>query len=143
MNQIIAVVMLFGITTAILAPIIAESGSQIFSKSVSIADTMDDSRYRAGQILVATGIQSQNDSDVILYLSNIGVHDIRIHVVLVDGIDVSYTLQNQDGQQQASNTIPSDSLAVLQVHKETGRDTIQIITDTGKLFEFDISVLGI
>ena len=104
---------------------------------------MNDYRYQAGQILVATGsIQSQNDSDMVFYLSNIDVHDIRIHVVLVDGIDVSYTLQNQDGQQQASNTILSDNLAVLQVRKETG-DTIQIITDTGKLFEFDIGILDI
>ncbi len=130
-NQIIAAVMLFGIVTAVFAPIIAESGLQIFSKSVSISDAMESSRDRTGQIMVATNTQQQDDT-VSVYLSNIGIADIRIHTVLVDGLESSFVLKNQDDV--PTDVFHIDELAILEI-QGTG-DAVQVITDSGKLFEF-------
>ena len=130
MNQIIAAIMLFGIITIVFAPIIIESGSQIFSKSTSISDSMESSRLQAGQLIVVTHIQQ--DENTVIYLSNIGTEDVRIHAVLIDGIETLFSLSNQ-------NSMPIDvfstgELGILNI-VGTG-DAVQIVTNSGKLFEF-------
>ena len=130
-NQIIAAVMLFGIVTVVLAPLIAESGSQIFSKSVSISDTMESSRTRTGQVMVTTGTQ-QYDSTVTVFVSNIGIEDIRIHAVLIDGIESPHVLEDQNSQ--TIDILESGNLGMIRINGVG--DRVQIITDTGKLFEF-------
>ena len=131
MNQIIAVIMLFGIITIVFAPIIIESGSQIFSKSVSISDSMESSRLQAGQTMVATKIQ-HNENTVTVYLSNIGAEDVRIHTVLIDGVDTSFLFHDQD--LMLIDIFPAGSLGILEV-EGTGY-AVQIVTNSGKLFEF-------
>ena len=131
MNQIIAAVMLFGVVTAVIGPLIVESSSQIFSNSISISDISKSSRQQVGEILVATNTHQKNHS-IKIYLSNIGISDIVIQTVLVDGIESEYTFVDQDSI--ISKNIPANELGVLEING--AGSAVQIITSTGKFFEF-------
>ena len=131
MNQIIAAVMLFGVVTAVFAPLIAESGSQMFARSSSIKDSMERSNTQAGQVMVATHAQ-QRGGTITVFVSNIGMEDIGIRTVLVDGVGATHSLKNQD--LAIIDVLAAGQLGVLAV---TGSgDRIQVITDAGKLVEF-------
>lgn len=134
MNQIIAAVVLFGVVTVVFAPLIVESGSQIFSRSVSISDVMDSSRKQTGQLVVATHIQ-YGQNGITIFLSNVGIEDVKIHTVLVDGIDSTFVLKNQD-------LMPVDMLAIKDLgilEIDGSGSNVQIITNAGKLFEFSMT----
>ncbi len=131
MNQIIAAIMLFGVITVVFAPLIADTGSQMFSKSVSISDTMDASRKRTGEMIVMTGTQQHNGTTAVFF-SNIGVEDVRIHAVLIEGTESSYSLLDQD--LAPMEIFPAGELGALEIDRDG--DTIQIVTTSGKLFEF-------
>ena len=131
MNQVIAAVMLFGIITVVFGPLIAESGSQIFSRTVSISDAMESSKLQTGQIMVMTKAQQKNGV-VTVFVSNIGIEDIKIHTVLADGLDSSYVIKDQD--EALTDIILAGDLAMLEI-TGSGR-TIHVITASGKLFEF-------
>ncbi len=132
MNEIIAAVMLFGVITAVFVPLIADSGSQIFSRSSTIRDSMEDARMQSGQSAVATHAQQVNGT-ITIFVSNIGVEDIRIRTVLVDGYESSYTLNDQDGDK--TDVLAAGGLGSLDVAGTGGK--VQIITTAGKLFDFD------
>ncbi len=132
MNEIIAAVMLFGVVTAVFVPLIADSGSQIFSRSTTIRDSMEDARVQSGQSAVATHAQQVNGT-ITVFVSNIGVEDIRIRTVLVDGYESPYVLNDQDGDK--ADVLAAGGLGSLGI-TGTG-DRVQVITTAGKLFEFD------
>ena len=135
-NHILAVAVLFGIVTIVLAPIIWETGSQISSRTVTISDVVDRSRERAGQIILPTHIQQQQqDGTASIYVSNIGIEDVLIHTVLIDGIESDFVLYDQD--QSPTDTLPANHLGILEV-TGTG-DKVQIITTIGKFFEYDLT----
>ena len=134
MNEIIAAVMLFGVITAVFVPLIADSGSQIFSRSSTIRDSMEDSRIQSGQSAVATHAQQHNGT-ITVFVSNIGVEDIHIRTVLVDGYESPYVLNDQDGDR--TDVLAAGGLGSLGI-TGTG-DRVQAITTAGKLFEFDVS----
>jgi len=131
MNQIIAVVAIFGIITAVFAPLIAETGSQIFSSTNSISDSMDISRQKAGQNLVATHIEQRNGTTNI-YVSNIGIEEIRIHVVLVDGIKSGFLIKDQNST--GIDVLDSGHVGTISI-MGTG-DRVHVITTVNRLFEF-------
>ena len=131
MNQVIAAVMLFGIIAVVFGPLIAESGSQIFTRSASISDAMESSRLQTGQVMVATKAQQQNGI-VTVFVSNIGIEDVRIHAILVDGLESPYTARDQDGA--ATDIIRAGELGVLEI-TGSGR-TVHVVATSGKLFEF-------
>ena len=132
MNEIIAAVMLFGVVTAVFVPLIADSGSQIFSRSTTIRDSMEDARVQSGQSAVATHAQQVNGT-ITVFVSNIGTEDIRIRTVLVDGYESPYVLNDQDGDE--ADVLAAGGLGSLGI---TGAgDRVQVITTAGRLFEFD------
>ena len=63
----------------------------------------------------------------------IGVEDIRIRTVLVDGYESPYVLNDQDGDK--ADVLAAGGLGSLGI-TGTG-DRVQVITTAGKLFEFD------
>ena len=132
-NQIIAAVMLFGVITAVFAPLIAESGSQMFARSSSIKESMERSNIQAGQVLAVTHMQQHNGT-ISIFVSNIGVEDVGIDTVLVDGIEAGYFFRNQDLTE--IDILETGELGVLEV---TGiGDRVQVITDAGKLVDFSV-----
>ena len=133
-NQILAAVVLFGVVTAILAPLIAETGSQISGAGTTIADVVDSSRQRTGQVMVSTHIQSGNN-DTSIYVSSIGTEDIEIHAILIDGIEVSFVLYNQNSD--PIKILEADSLGVLGINGTGSK--VQVITTAGKIFEYSIT----
>ena len=132
MNEIIAAVMLFGVVTAVFVPLIADSGSQIFSRSTTIRDSMEDARVQSGQSAVATHAQQVNGT-ITVFVSNIGTEDIRIRTVLVDGYESPYVLNDQDGDE--AGVLAAGGLGSLGITGTGNR--VQVITTAGKLFEFD------
>lgn len=131
MNQIIAALALFGIVTVVFAPLIAETGSQIFSRNTSIFDNLNTARQQTGQMLVATHLQQYNGTASV-YISNIGVEDTTVHAVLLDGTELPFILYDQDSAQ--IDTLHARELGILQVNGTGSK--IQIVATTGKLFEF-------
>ena len=91
---------------------------------------MESSRLQAGQLIVATHIQQ--DENITIYLSNIGTEDARIHAVLVDGTETLFTFDSQDSV--PNDVFSAGKLGVLEI-VGTG-ETVQIVTESGKLFEF-------
>ncbi len=132
MNEIIAAVMLFGVVTAVFVPLIADSGSQIFSRSTTIRDSMEDARVQSGQSAVATHAQQVNGT-ITVFVSNIGTEDIYIRTVLVDGYESPYVLNDQDGDE--AGVLAAGGLGSLGITGTGNR--VQVITTAGKLFEFD------
>ena len=130
-NQIIAAVMLFGVVTAVFAPLIAESGSQMFARSSSIRDSMERSNTQAGQVLVATHAQ-QRGGTISIFVSNIGIVDVSVRTVLVDGADAPFALKDQDLAK--TDMLAAGELGVLEV--AGSGDMVQVITGVGKLIEF-------
>ena len=132
-NQIIAAIMLFGVVTAVFAPLIAESGSQMLSRSSSIRESMERSNTQAGQVLAATHTQQLNGTATI-FVSNIGVEDVSIRTVLVDGVEAQYVLRDQD--MARTDILTAGELGVLEV--AGSGDRAQVITVAGKLVDFTI-----
>ena len=136
MNQVVAAVILFGVVTTVFTPLIAETGSQMFSRTASVSDSMESARKQVGQVLVATHAYQGNGTSLItVSVSNIGVSDIAVREVLVDGTASRFVLRDQDGA-------PADSLAAgsLGVIEVTGAgDRVQVVTSAGKLFDFYVS----
>ena len=131
MNEVIAAVVLFGVVTAVFAPLIAESGRHMFSTTTSISDLMESSKHRTGQIVVATNIQQQDDT-ITVFVSNIGVEAVEIKTVLVDGARSHYVLKNQDSV--PVQILQAGELGMLEV--AGAGDAIQIILRSGKFLEF-------
>ena len=133
MNQVVAAVILFGVVTAVFTPLIAETGSQMFSRTASVSDSMESARQQVGQVLVATHAYQGNGTSLItVSVSNIGISDIAVREVLVDGTASRFVLRDQDGA-------PTDSLAAgdLGVIEVSGSgDRVQVVTSAGKLFDF-------
>jgi len=130
-NQIIAVVAIFGVVTAVFVPLIAETGSQMLSRTSSISDSMDISRQKAGQNLVATHIEQRNGKTNI-YVSNIGIEEIRIYAVLVDGIESEFLIKDQNSA--GTDTLDSGHIGTISIIG-TG-DRVHVITTVNRLFEF-------
>ena len=133
MNQVVAAVILFGVVTAVFTPLIAETGSQMFSRTDSVSDSMESARRQVGQVLVATHAYQGNGTSLItVSVSNIGVSDISVREVLVDGTASRFVLKDQDGA--PADLLEAGSLGVIEV---TGAgDRVQVVTSTGKLFDF-------
>ena len=134
MNQIMAAAILFGLATVVIAPLVASSGSQIFSNSASILDVLDGSRRQAGQVVVATHVQVSGNGTAI-YLSNIGTEGLGIHAVLVDGGKVPYVLEGQEGG--ARDVLEAGGLGVLRMGVTGGE--VQVVSTLGKFFGFTIT----
>jgi len=134
-NQIVAAVAIFGIVTAVFAPLIGQTGMQIFSSSVSISDTMESSMRKTGQVLVATHIQRDGGGETVtVYVSNIGTNGVGLRAALVDGTESALRIYDQD--MQATDMLAPGQLGMVQI---TGSgDTVHLVTDAGKLFGFDI-----
>ena len=130
MNQVLAAAALFGVATAVLAPLAAESGRQIGSSSQNISDMMESSRQRSGEVLVQTWVYSANDTTT-LYISSIGHREVRVSDVMVNGTFAPYELLGQDGSE--TDSLKPGSLGVLSAN---GTGTVQVISESGKLFEF-------
>lgn len=130
MNQIVAAAALFGAATLVLAPLAAESGRQIGSNSQNIADMMEDSRQRSGEVLVRTWMHVA-DGTTALYLSSIGQQEVRVAGVMINGTAASYRLLDQDSAETTS--LEPGSLGVLLA---SGTGAVQITSERGKLFEF-------
>ena len=133
MNQVVAAVILFGVVTAVFTPLIAETGSQMFSRTASVSDSMESARRQVGQVLVATHAYQGNGTSLItVSVSNIGVSDIAVREVLVDGTASRFVLKDQDGA--PADSLEAGSLGVIEV---TGAgDRVQVVTSAGKLFDF-------
>lgn len=124
--------MIFGVITAVFVPLIAESGSQIFSKTSSVKESIEAANMQSGQILTAT--HSCNYNGLHVFVSNIGIVDITIRHVLIDGHGADYTLQDQD--MNIVGMLRSGELGILNV---TGNgERVQIVTNSGKVFDFHI-----
>ncbi|QLH07093.1 hypothetical protein [Nitrosopumilus ureiphilus] len=131
MNQIIAALLLFGLVTAVIVPIIIGSWEEITSNSVSIAEFMEIQQTQNGQILHLISMK-QEPGSLSLDLMNVGIYEIGVDVVLIDGIAASYTLTDQ-----SLNPIDVISLNKIVLLDVTGSgSTVQIISESGKLFEF-------
>jgi len=131
MNQIIGALLLFGIITAVMVPIISGSWSDITSNSISVADFMEIQQTQNGQILTLISIEDETGY-LELNMMSTGVYEITVDVVLMDGVPAPYTLTDQD--LVAITTIPLNEIVLLEV---TGiGSTVQIISESGKLFEF-------
>jgi len=130
-NQIIATLLLFLLVTAVFVPVIISSWDEITSNSISIAEFMDIQQTQNGQILNQISIE-QKPGILSLYLMNIGIYEITVDVILLDGIVSPYTLTDQD--LNPMTVIPLNQIILLDI-TGTG-NTIQIISESGKLFEF-------
>lgn len=129
MNQVLAAAALFGAATLVLAPLVAESGRQIGSRSQSVSEMMEDSRLRSGQVLVSTWSHSSGGSTTV-YISSIGQQAVAVSGAMVDGAPVPYRLSGQDSAE--TDSLEPGSLGVLSVNG-TGR--VQLVSESGKLFE--------
>lgn len=130
MNQVLAAAALFGAAALVLAPLVAESGRQIGSRSQSVADLMEDSRRRSGEVLVQTWAHAAGGNTT-LYLSSIGQQDVRVAGVLVNGTGAPYELLAQDSS--GASSLAPGSLGMLSVN---GTGTVHVVSESGKLFEF-------
>ena len=84
-----------------------------------------------GQILNL--ISMDQESGVLsLDLMNIGIYEISIGIVLIDGVESPYTLTDQTLNPIIK--IPLNQITLLDVTGTGG--TVQIISESGKLFEF-------
>lgn len=130
MNQILAAAALFGAATLLLAPLAAESGRQIGSRSQSISEMMEDSRERAGQALVRTWAHSANGNTTV-HISSIGERAVSISAVMAGGAAAPFKLYGPDRSELGS--VEPGALAVLEVNG-TGR--VRAVSQSGKLFDF-------
>ena len=134
MGQVIGALLVLGISLAVLIPVMIYGQDRIIGNTQSIADIREQTDLRAKQQMVSTHIQESNGATQI-HLANIGHAEIAIFAVLVDGTEQVYTLTDQDNT--AITEIAENQLAVLTV-QSTGGSTVQIITESGKLFEIDL-----
>lgn len=125
----LAAAALFGAATAVLAPLAAESGQQIGSRAQGISEMMEDSRSRAGEALVQTWAHSANGTTT-LHLSSVGERDVRVSEVLAGGAPAAYRLSGRG----PAGTLEAGGLGVLSVN---GTGAILLVSESGKLFEFD------
>lgn len=130
MNQVTAAAALFGVAALVLGPLVAESGRQIGSHSQGVSEMMEDSRRRAGELLVQTWVYSANGTTTV-YLSSIGERDVGVSAVTVNGTSAGYTLSDQAGA--PASYIESGGLGTLAVN---GTGAVRVISESGKLFEF-------
>lgn len=131
MNQIVAVLLLFGIVAAVIVPIIAGSWEDITSNSISIADFMKIQQTQNGQILNLISIEDEPEY-LSLDIMNTGIYEITVDVVLMDGVPAPYTLTDQNST--VISSIPLNEIVSLDVIG--AGNTVQIISESGKLFEF-------
>ena len=121
---------LFGVAALVLGPLVAESGRQIGSHSQGVSEMMEDSRNRAGELLVQTWVYSANGTTTV-YLSSIGERDVAVSGVVLDGAAVPYALSDQAGA--PASYIESGGLGTLAVN---GTGAVRVISESGKMFEF-------
>lgn len=127
--------LLFAIVTAVMVPLIVSSWDTITASSTSIAQYQSIQRIQNGQILSLISITSSN-VDISLDLINIGIYEIGIDSVLIDGVSASYLLTDQS--LVPISTIPLNQIVTLLVTGNDDGDTIQIITISGKLLEYNL-----
>jgi hypothetical protein len=133
MGQIIGFVVVFSLSLAVLLPVIIYSQDKIIGTTQSVADIAAQSNLRASQNIVPTLIYSDG-ATVQIYISNTGMADVTVLEVLVDGIPITYTFEDQ--QRNPIYTIAPKQLAMLDI-AGVGT-TVQIISQSGKLFEMSI-----
>lgn len=134
MNQIIATLLLFLLVTAVIVPVIAGSWEEITSNSISVAEFMEIQQTQNGQILNLISIE-QDPGVLSVDMINIGIYEINVDVILLDGVvTTAYTLTDQD--LNPITTIPLSEIVLLDI-TGTG-STVQIISESGKLFEFEL-----
>ena len=121
---------LFGAAALVLGPLVAESGRQIGLHSQGVSEMMEDSRNRAGELLVQTWAHSANGTTTV-YLSSVGERDVAVSGVVLDGAAVPYRLLDQAGA--PAHSVKSGGLGTLAVN---GTGTVGVISGSGKLFEF-------
>lgn len=132
MNQIIATLLLFLLVTAVIVPVIAGSWEEITSNSVSVAEFMEIQQTQNGQILTLLSME-QEPGVLSVDLMNIGIYEITVDLILLDGVaTTSYTLTDQS--LNPITAIPLSEIILLDI-TGTG-NTVQIISESGKLFEF-------
>lgn len=131
MNQIIATLLLFLLVTAVIIPVISGSWEEITSNSVSVAEFMEIQQTQNGQILTLLSME-QEPGVLSVDLINTGIYEINVDVILLDGVATSYTLTDQS--LNPITAIPLNEIILLDI-TGTG-NTVQIISESGKLFEF-------
>lgn len=133
MGQIMGYVVVLSLSLAVLLPVILFSQDKIIGNTQSVAEIAEQSNMRASQNLASTLIQTDSSSTQI-HISNIGLVDVTVIAVLIDGISQQYTLQDQ--QHNTIDVIPPKQLAVLDI--QGMGDVAQIISESGNLFEINI-----
>lgn len=133
MGQIMGYVMVLSLSLAVLLPVILFSQDKIIGNTQSVAEIAEQSNMRASQNIASTLIQTDSSSTQI-HISNIGLVDVTVIAVLIDGISQQYTLQDQ--QHNIIDVISPKQLAVLDI--QGMGDVAQIISESGKLFEINI-----
>ncbi len=97
-------------------------------------DLAEQSEIRASQEILANHIQKDGATTTVK-MANTGFYNVTVFAVLIDGVDASYTIQNQGGD--ASSTMKPESLYTMTI-SGVG-DIVQVVTESGKLFEIDTS----
>ena len=133
MGQIIGFVVVFSMSLAALLPIAIYSQDKIIGTTQSVADITAQSNLRASQNLVPTLIYSDG-ATVQIHISNVGLTDVTVLAVLIDGVPTSYTFEDQ--QRNSITTIAPKQLAILDIAGVGS--TAQIISQSGKLFEIQL-----
>jgi len=111
MGQIIGYVVVLSLSLAVLLPIILYSQDKIIGTTQSLADITQQANLRASQNISHTYILADNTTEI--HLSNVGLVDVTVFAVLIDGIEKPYTLENQQGN--STSIISPKQLAVLSI----------------------------
>ena len=101
MGQIIGYVLVLSISLAVLLPIIIYSQEKIVGTTTSVIDITEQANLRASQNIIPTLIQVNTNTQI--HISNIGLVDVVVFAVLIDGVSTPYTITDQ--QDNIINTI--------------------------------------
>jgi len=134
MGQIIGYMVVLSLSLVILLPITITFQDKIIGTTKSVADITEQANLRAIQNINPTLVQSDGSTTQI-YVSNVGLADVTVIAVLLDGDTVTYTFEDQLGN--PITTIIPKQLAVIDI-TGTG-NLVQVISQSGKLFEIDVS----
>ncbi len=126
--------LLLVVTTAIMTIVISSSNEQIYSEMQTASEAIDKSTKKVAELVSLISIHPNNSDGITLDLLNYGKRVITIEKVMIDGVESTYSIYKSSDGSPLGNTLPVRELVTVQVPK-SGK-TIQILTDSGNLFDF-------
>ena len=129
MNQILQYVMLIGVSVTIFTLIMSYANNTLEFANTSQHDKTELMKNQAGELLKP--IDVIHSPSLLLDVMNLGLEDIKIKKLMVDGVSVTFTIDGKD-----TKVIPNNGV-VSRINPTPNNGTIiSILTDNYKMFTF-------